>query len=888
VQAANGTAYMEISGGGPAGVAPSSFYVERYNIAVNGPTTVDVDLPVISVTGTVTDSNGAPVPNVGLSAGSNQYVSNGRNSGSANVTTDAQGSYTYLLVAGSGSFQVRPPVATGFLQANVPFSVSSDLTQRIILQRPDLSPPQIVAGPLVVHLSATSISVSWTTNEAATSRVDYGIGGVTNVVTDDALTTNHTVTLLNLEAQTTYAFRVGSTDASGNGPAYSPEGSFTTQALPGDITAPLLTDGPTVVFVDQTSAIVQWTTDEPATSVLAFGLTSDLGSVVSGPAGKFALSHSIKVTGLTPETNYVAQVTTADPDGNTTNSSTFTFSTLAVPDTTAPVITAGPSILSMTDSKITVVWTTNEPATSGVSYNDGTRFNLASDAMLTRNHQMTLSGLTPQTVYHITVSSTDAVGNGPTLGGPIQTMTDATPDTTEPVISDLAVSEITGNSAVISWTTDEPANSAISYGMFPAAPDSSRADVGAVTAHRLSLTGLRDGTPYYLTVTSIDASGNTATSAEISFTTISAFVDMPPTAPGPITAPAGPTNAESFSISWGASTDDIGLIGYEVLRDGAVAAAVPPDTTSVIETALSEGTHPYQIRVTDTFGHTVLSAVVQVIVDRTAPHVDVPSDIVLEADGTNTTATYTASPTDNVDMQLAVSCMPASGSPFPVGETDVTCTATDTAGNAGTALFKVFVRDSTPPHLTAPADQVLEATGPGGAVATFSATATDIVSGTLVPVCVPASGSTFPLGTTAVTCTAADGAGNTGSASFSVTVLDRTAPNIASVTPSQTILWPPNHKMVGLTLRVNVSDVADAAPSCRIIGVTSNEPVNGSGDGDTAPDWSYTDGLALSLRAERAGGGAGRLYTITAQCTDAGGNAATKTTAVTVPKSQGQ
>jgi protocatechuate 3,4-dioxygenase beta subunit len=888
LQAANATAYLQVYGGGPAGVAPQNFSAERYNIAVNGPTTVDVDLPVFSVTGTVTDSNGAPVPNVTLSAGSYQYVTSGYNNSSANVTTNAQGSYTYLMVAGSGSFQVRPPVATGFLQANVPFSVSSDLTQRIILQRPDLSPPQIVAGPLVVHLSATSISVSWTTNEAATSRVEYGIGGLTSVITDEALTTNHTVTLLNLAAQATHTFRVGSTDASGNGPTYSPEGSFMTQALPGDITAPVITDGPTVVFVDQTSAIVQWTTDEPATSVLALGLTSELGSIVSGPAGKFVLSHSLKVTGLTPETNYVAQVTTADPDGNTTNSSTFTFSTLAVPDTTAPVITAGPSILSETDSKITVVWTTNEPATSGVSYNDGTSFNLVSDAMLTRNHQMTLSGLAPQTNYNITVSSTDAVGNGPTLGGPIQAMTDATPDTTEPVISNLAVSEITQTSAVISWTTDEPANSAISYGMFPGAPDGSRADVGAVTMHRLTLTGLRDGTPYYLTVSSIDASGNLATSAEISLTTVSAFVDMPPTAPGPITAPAGPTNAESFSISWGASIDDVGLVGYEVLRDGAVAATVAPDTTSVIEAAVSEGTHAYQIRATDTFGHTVVSAVVEVTVDRTAPHVDVPSDIVLEAAGTSATVTYTALATDNVDMQVAVSCIPASGSAFPVGETDVTCAATDTAGNSGTASFKVLVQDNTPPHVTAPADQVLEATGPQGAVATFSATATDVVSGTLVPACVPASGSTFPLGTTAVTCTAADAAGNTGSVSFSVMVLDRTAPNIASVTPSQTVLWPPNHQMVGLTLRVNVTDVADAAPSCRIIGVASNEPVNGSGDGDTAPDWSFADGLALSLRAERAGGGAGRIYTITTQCTDAGGNAATKTTAVIVPKSQGR
>jgi hypothetical protein len=70
------------------------------------------------------------------------------------------------------------------------------------------------------------------------------------------------------------------------------------------------------------------------------------------------------------------------------------------------------------------------------------------------------------------------------------------------------------------------------------------------------------------------------------------------------------------------------------------------------------------------------------------------------------------------------------------------------------------------------------------------------------------------------------------------------------------------------------------------VGVTSNEPVNGTGEGDTAPDWAVTDAVSVQLRAERAGTGSGRVYTITVTCRDASGNAAVGSATVEVPKSQ--
>ena len=119
--------------------------------------------------------------------------------------------------------------------------------------------------------------------------------------------------------------------------------------------------------------------------------------------------------------------------------------------------------------------------------------------------------------------------------------------------------------------------------------------------------------------------------------------------------------------------------------------------------------------------------------------------------------------------------------------------------------------------------------------------------------------------------------------------LDITPPEITSISASPSVLWPPNHKMVKVTVEVDATDNSGSAPFCCILGVSSNESINGPGDGDTEPDWDYADDpLVVLLRAERAGGGDGRVYTIEVGSTDASGNAATDTVEVIVPHDQGK
>ncbi len=108
--------------------------------------------------------------------------------------------------------------------------------------------------------------------------------------------------------------------------------------------------------------------------------------------------------------------------------------------------------------------------------------------------------------------------------------------------------------------------------------------------------------------------------------------------------------------------------------------------------------------------------------------------------------------------------------------------------------------------------------------------------------------------------------------------IDEEPPVITSAVPSESMLWPPNHRMVDLSLAVMVTDDADPAPITRIVSVSSNEA-----QGSNAPDWEITGDLTLKLRAERKGSGPGRIYTITVESVDVSGNRSTATTAVSVP-----
>ena len=201
---------------------------------------------------------------------------------------------------------------------------------------------------------------------------------------------------------------------------------------------------------------------------------------------------------------------------------------------------------------------------------------------------------------------------------------------------------------------------------------------------------------------------------------------------------------------------------------------------------------------------------------------------------------------DIVDGSVAVTCTPASGSTFALGANAVNCSATDSHLNTGTAGFTITVQDTKAPVLSLPANMSLQATSPSGATATFSASASDIVDGSVAVTCTPASGSMFALGANVVTCSATDAAGNAASGSFTVTVQDTTPPVIAA--------------------HVNVTAEATSAAGALVTYTSpaTSDAVDGPGTATCAP----ASGSQFPLGDT----------TVTCNATDAAGNHATATT----------
>ncbi len=253
----------------------------------------------------------------------------------------------------------------------------------------------------------------------------------------------------------------------------------------------------------------------------------------------------------------------------------------------------------------------------------------------------------------------------------------------------------------------------------------------------------------------------------------------------------------------GSSDSDDGIASYAWSQLLGVPTATLPDpaTTASISFAVPSltsnlDTMTFKLIVTDNSGLPSSANCAVKVLDVTPPaFTNVPADKTAEATSAEgATVSYVLpDASDLVDGTVAVTCTPASDSTFPLDKkTPVTCTAQDKASSRGpegtldnmaTTSFAITVQDTTPPVIAAHADLSVEATGPSGASVTYDSPATsDAVDGNGTATCLPASGSTFALGASAITCSATDTHGNNASStSFSVTVVDTTPPTISGL-----------------------------------------------------------------------------------------------------------
>jgi hypothetical protein len=269
-----------------------------------------------------------------------------------------------------------------------------------------------------------------------------------------------------------------------------------------------------------------------------------------------------------------------------------------------------------------------------------------------------------------------------------------------------------------------------------------------------------------VTCTASDALGNHASAV---FNVTVADSIGPIFAPIPdITVPAIGANGATVTYAYPTANDQVDGASTQVVCSPPSGNVFPPGKTTVTCSASDKAQNA---------SHTSFSVIVQGG-DTAAPSIGVPAPMTVDAtNASGAVVTYNASATDDVAV-TTFECNPASGSVFALGATTVTCNASDAAGNHSSATFGVSVVDRTPPAVTVPAAITGEATGPSGASVVYTAAAVDGVDGTVPATCVPSSGSIFPLGSTLVTCTAGDAAGNSASKTFTVTVVDTTRPTL--------------------------------------------------------------------------------------------------------------
>jgi type VI protein secretion system component Hcp len=440
------------------------------------------------------------------------YIGNSSGNYNDTITIGNQTSYTVTdLSDGTYSFAVTAFDATGNESG-----FSNEVSTTVGATSTTDTTPPVISSVAASGITTSGATISWTTNEASTSRVEFGTsagyGSTTSL--NSSMQTSHAQVLSGLTANTVYHYRVISQDEAGNA-AVSGDDTFMTADLL-DTTPPVISSV-SASSITENGATIGWTTNEASTSRVEYGTTAGYGSTTSLDSS-MQTSHIQVLSGLSSDMLYHYRVLSMDEEGNLALSGDHTFTT------TQPVDTTPPEISSVVASGITlngatISWTTNEASTSQVEYGTTTGYGSTTslNTSMQTSHAQALNGLSMDTLYHYRVRSRDAEGN-------LAVSDDFTfrtqPDTTPPTIGSVTVSGITETEATVTWITNEPSTTQIEYGTTTEYGSTTILDDSMQTSHTQVLSGLTMGKLYHFRVMSSDAEGNLAVSDDYSFTTM--------------------------------------------------------------------------------------------------------------------------------------------------------------------------------------------------------------------------------------------------------------------------------------------------------------------------------------------------------------------------------
>ena len=282
-----------------------------------GSTTIDTQPPVVSITAPAAGASLSGSVVISASASDNvavssvQFTLDGENLGSPVTAAPYSLNWdTTAALNSSHTLGVRALDAAG--------NVGTAPAVTVVVSNPLAVISAVSAG----SITSSGATITWTTDRPTTSQVEYGTSSLygSSSALSPSLVTSHSVTLTGLAASTTYHYRVDSKDAGGN-LSTSTDFTFVTAAP-----APPVISNTTATGITSVGAIINWTTDVPASSQVAYGTTTAVGSSTAVDP-TLVTSHSQPLSGLSPNTTYYCQVLSKNVTGQQTVSATFSFTT---------------------------------------------------------------------------------------------------------------------------------------------------------------------------------------------------------------------------------------------------------------------------------------------------------------------------------------------------------------------------------------------------------------------------------------------------------------------------------------------------------------------------------------------------------------------------------
>ncbi|MBI3887796.1 fibronectin type III domain-containing protein, partial [Candidatus Microgenomates bacterium] len=383
-----------------------------------------------------------------------------------------------------------------------------------------LTAPTLESVPVVSGITTKKAVITWSTNRTADSKVEYGTASGT-YFTEEPSNANqvatHTINLTNLTPGTKYYYKVLWTDEDGN-TGSSSEYSFTTDAAP-------YASSIKISNVSISSAYVTFSVTNAAKATINYGKTNAYGLAQSVSTNTTGSTYTINLTKLTEGTKYHLRITTEDNDGNKYTGDDYTFETLPVPKIIEAKLQ---QVADMSAATLRVIWTTNTPVSSVVTYYpEGGSFAAADQIALalTKRHEMILKNLRDDTNYLITIRGKDVAGNElESVTKQVRTSVDFRP----PGILNMNVeSTIVGVGAdakaqiMVSWDTDEPASTQVEYSQGTSSTYnlSTQESTDLTTNHVVTIPGLNPSNIYHLRSLSKDKSSNIGVSDDFVVTT---------------------------------------------------------------------------------------------------------------------------------------------------------------------------------------------------------------------------------------------------------------------------------------------------------------------------------------------------------------------------------